>query len=112
MGESYLGATRYLLAPTRPPHLRAAFPASAAADFHQSWVYHTGGAFELGWQIPYAILMARDTIARKGLTTSLLPALEQALAAAPTPWAPPLSAEAYRRLPLTAWADALRAVPP
>ena len=35
MGQSYLGATQYLLAPTRPPHLKAAFPASAAADFHQ-----------------------------------------------------------------------------
>ena len=68
MGQSYLGATQYLLAPTRPPHLRAAFPASAPADFHQCWAYHTGGAFELGWQIPYAILMARDTIERQGLT--------------------------------------------
>jgi putative CocE/NonD family hydrolase len=51
MGQSYLGATQYLLAPTRPPHLLASFPASAAADFHQCWVYHTGGAFELGWQL-------------------------------------------------------------
>ena len=50
-GQSYLGATQYLLTPTRPPHLKAAFPVSAAADFHQCWVYHTGGAFEFGWQI-------------------------------------------------------------
>src|SRR5688572_23087907 len=46
MGQSYLGAAQYLLAPTRPPHLQAAFPASAPADFHQCWIYHTGGAFE------------------------------------------------------------------
>ena len=110
MGQSYLGATQYLLAPTRPPHLQAAFPASAAADFHQAWVYHTGGAFELGWQIPYAVLMARDTIARAGLTRSLLPRLERELAPAVTPWAPPLSPEAYRRLPLTAWAELLEPV--
>jgi putative CocE/NonD family hydrolase len=110
MGQSYLGATQYLLAPTRPPHLKACFPASAPADFHQCWVYHSGGAFELGWQIPYAILMARDTIARRGLTKSLLPRLERELAAAPTPWAPPLSPDAYRRLPLMAWADLLRPV--
>ena len=110
MGQSYLGATQYLLAPTRPPHLKAAFPASAAADFHQAWVYHTGGAFELGWQIPYAVLMARDTIARAGLTRSLLPRLERELAPAVTPWAPPLSPEAYRRLPLTAWAELLEPV--
>jgi putative CocE/NonD family hydrolase len=109
-GQSYLGATQYLLAPTRPPHLRAAFPASAAADFHQAWVYHTGGAFELGWQVPYAMLMARDTIARKGLTASLLPEIERALAPAVTPWAPPLTPEAYRRLPLTAWAELLAPV--
>ena len=99
MGQSYLGATQYLLAPTRPPHLRAAFPASAPADFHQCWVYHTGGAFELGWQIPYAILMARDTIERHGLTATLLPELERVLAPAPTPWAPPLDA---RGLPAAA----------
>jgi hypothetical protein len=112
MGQSYLGATQYLLAPTRPPHLKAAFPASAPADFHQAWVYHSGGAFELGWQVPYAILMARDTIARRGLTGTLLPELERELAVAPTPWAPPLSAEAYRRLPLMAWADKLAPVAP
>jgi uncharacterized protein len=76
MGQSYLGATQYLLAPTRPPHLKASFPVSAPADFHDCWVYHTGGAFELGWQIPYAILMARDTIARRGLADTLLPQLE------------------------------------
>jgi predicted acyl esterase len=54
-GQSYLGATQYLLAPSRPPHLKAAFPVSAASDFQQCWVHHTGGAFEFGWQIPYAI---------------------------------------------------------
>ena len=112
MGQSYLGATQYLLAPTRPPHLRASFPASAAADFHQCWIYHTGGAFELGWQIPYAVLMARDTIARRGLAGTLLPELERALARAETPWAPPLSPEAYLRLPLMDWADLLRPVAP
>jgi putative CocE/NonD family hydrolase len=112
MGQSYLGATQYLLAPTRPPHLRAAFPVSAAADFHQCWVYHSGGAFELGWQIPYAILMARDTITRRGLEKTLLPTLERALGPPSTPWAPPLSSEAYRRLPLTAWADLLEPVAP
>jgi uncharacterized protein len=112
MGQSYLGATQYLLAPTRPPHLVASFPASAAADFHQCWVYHTGGAFELGWQVPYAILMARDSIARRGLTSTLLPELERLLAPAPTPWAPPISEEAYRRLPLTSWAELLAPVAP
>ena len=110
MGQSYLGATQYLLAPTRPPHLKAAFPVSAPADFDQCWIYHTGGAFELGWQIPYAILMARDTIKRRGLTEKLLPELEHVLAQPETPWAPPLTAEAYRRLPLSDWAELLAPV--
>ena len=110
MGQSYLGATQYLLAPSRPPHLKAAFPVSAAADFHQCWVYHTGGAFELGWQIPYAILMARDSLERQGLTAQLLATLERDLIPAPTPFAQPLSDQAYRRLPLMAWGDLLRPV--
>lgn len=110
MGQSYLGATQYLLAPSRPPHLKAAFPVSAAADFYQCWVYHSGGAFELGWQIPYAILMARDSLARQGLTETLLPQLERDLAAAHIAFAPPLTEEAYRRLPLQAWGEVLQPV--
>jgi putative CocE/NonD family hydrolase len=109
-GQSYLGATQYLLAPSRPPHLKAAFPVSAAADFHQCWVYHTGGAFEFGWQIPYAIFMARDSLERQGLNAHLLATLERDLIPAPTPFTQPLSDEAYRRLPLMAWGDLLRPV--
>ena len=110
MGQSYLGATQYLLAPSRPPHLKTAFPVSAAADFHQCWVYHTGGAFELGWQIPYAILMARDSLERQGLTEALLPQLERDLAAPHMAFAPPLTEDAYRRLPLLAWDEVLQPV--
>ena len=36
------------------PTCRRRSPPRPPADFHQAWVYHTGGAFELGWQIPYA----------------------------------------------------------
>src|SRR5687768_359212 len=110
MGQSYLGATQYLMSPTRPPHLKAAFPVSAPADSDECWIYHTGGAFEFGWQIPYAILMARDSIKRHGLTEKLLPELERLLAPPETPWAPPLTSEAYRRLPLSEWADLLAPV--
>src|SRR5215472_8354994 len=78
-----------------------------APDFQQCWVYHTGGAFELGWQIPYAIFMARDSLERQGLNSQLLATLERDLIPAPTPFAQPLSEEAYRRLPLMAWGDLL-----
>src|SRR5437867_457857 len=54
--------------------------------------------------------MARDTIARRGLTQTLWPELERELAPALTPWAPPLSLEAYRRLPLVAWGERLEPV--
>ena len=110
MGQSYLGATQYLLLPTRPPHLKTAFPVSASADFHQSWVYHTGGAFEFGWQIPYAILMARDSLARQGLTDTLLPVLERDITDPVIPFAQPLTEAAYRRLPLAYWDDLLKPV--
>ena len=109
-GQSYLGATQYLLVPTRPPHLKTAFPVSASADFHQSWVYHTGGAFEFGWQIPYAILMARDSISRQGLADTLLPALEREITDPVIPFAQPLTEAACRRLPLSVWDDLLKPV--
>jgi hypothetical protein len=54
--------------------------------------------------------MARDTVKRRGLTEKLLPELERVLAPAETPWAPPLAAEAYRRLPLMEWAELLAPV--
>jgi uncharacterized protein len=110
-GQSYLGATQYLLAPTRPPHLRCAFPVSAAADFHQSWVYHTGGAFSFGWQIPYAIFLARNTIDRLGIKDELWPKIRPDLLRGIN-FGNPLTPEAYKRLPLMYWADLLKDVAP
>ncbi len=110
-GQSYLGATQYLLAPTRPPHLRCAFPVSASSDFHRSWVYHTGGAFSLGWQIPYAIFLARETIDRKGLKEKLWPGIRADLLRSVN-FGNPLSEEGYARLPLMEWAERLEEVAP
>ncbi len=110
-GQSYLGATQYQLAPTRPPHLRCAFPVSAGADYHQGWVYHTGGAFSLGWQIPYAIFLSRNTIDRKGIKDKLWPKVRPDLLRSVN-FGNPLSPEAYQRLPLTYWADLLEEVAP
>lgn len=110
-GQSYLGATQYLLAPTRPPHLRCAFPVSAASDFHQSWVYHTGGAFSLGWQVPYAIFLTRNTIDRKGIKEQLWPKIRPDLLRSIN-FGNPLTLEGYQRLPLMYWADLLAEVAP
>src|SRR5438034_1241294 len=63
----------------------------------------------------FPVLLSRlpyDTTARRGLTGTMLTELERALVPAPTPWAPPVSDEAYRRLPLMAWADWLAPVAP
>jgi len=104
-GQSYLGACQYQLAPTRPPHLRCAFPVSAAADYHASWVYQ-GGAFQLGWQIPYAIFMARDTLERMGLKQRVWPRIRADLLRSVN-FGNPLSPAGYARLPLMYWADLL-----
>lgn len=110
-GQSYLGATQYLLAPTRPPHLRCAFPVSAAADFHQSWAYHTGGAFSLGWQVPYVVFLARNTIDRKGIKDELWPHIRPDLERSIN-FGNPLTPDAYKRLPLMDWAERLKDVAP
>ncbi len=63
MGGSYSGATQYLLAPTRPPHLRAMVVREASADFHAEWVYH-GGAFELAFMLGWTLEWAYKDLAR------------------------------------------------
>lgn len=111
IGQSYLGATQYLTATARPPHLVCAVPVSASADFHRSWVYHTGGPFVLGWQVPYAIFLARNTIDRMGLKDTLWPELRDQLQK-PINFANPLTPEAYKRLPLAYWGELLAEVAP
>lgn len=109
MGQSYLGITQYLLAPTRPPHLVTCFPVSCPGDFHQNFAYHTGGALELGWRVPNIIFMARNTAERLGRIDAIEP-VERQLAEIKNVLARPLTDAAYRRLPLMYWADALRPI--
>jgi uncharacterized protein len=67
-GQSYLGLTQYLIAcnDPMPPSLQVMAPVSASSDYHQSWIYHTGGASLWGWLVPYAIFKGRDTLRRAG----------------------------------------------
>ena len=67
-GQSYMGASQYMIAcnDPMPPSLGAMVPVSAAADYHEGWVYHTGGAMLWGWAVPYAIHKGRNTLERKG----------------------------------------------
>lgn len=108
IGQSYMGATQYMLACSPPPHLRCMVPISASSDLRQSWVYHTGGTLELGWIVSYAIFKGRNTAQRKGIDAT---PLEDYLAPAAN-FAQPLTPEAYSLLPLCQWADILRDVAP
>jgi putative CocE/NonD family hydrolase len=111
IGQSYLAADQHLLAPEAPPHLRAMVPISASSDFHQSWVYHTGGAFELGWMVSYAIFKGRNTAERLGLSREALDTLDAYVAPAVN-FARPLTDDWYRHLPLSDWGERLAAIAP
>ena len=53
-GASYMGATQWLAALARPPHLRCIVPMITASDYHEGWTYH-GGAFALGFNLSWAL---------------------------------------------------------
>ncbi len=111
-GQSYLGATQYTLAGGHPlpPHLQTLVPVSASSDFHQSWVYHTGGAMEWGWTVPYAILKGRNTLERAG-RADLLAQLDDYVIE-PGNFGQPLSDRWYRHLPLRDWIGRLQEAAP
>jgi uncharacterized protein len=111
-GQSYLAATQYTLAASDPlpPHLQAMAPVSASSDFHQSWVYHTGGAMEWGWMVPYAIFKGRNTLERIGRADLLAQMDEYVLP--PGNFAQPLTDQWYRHLPLRDWIDRLKEAAP
>ena len=111
-GQSYLGATQYTMATNNPlpPHLQAMAPVSASSDFHQSWVYHTGGAMEWGWMVPYAIFKGRNTLERQGRHDLLAQMDEYVIP--PGNFAQPLSDQWFRHLPLRDWIDRLKETAP
>ena len=53
-GVSYVGATQWLSAKAKPPSLVAIAPGVTAADYHEGWAWQ-GGAFELGFNLSWAI---------------------------------------------------------
>ena len=105
VGQSYLGADQYQLAPHSPPHLKAMAPVSGTADHRQSWTRHAGGALEHGWMVPYSLLKGRNTLERKGLTGEQMETLESYLDPPHEHgfFAQPLTPEGYAHVPLTDW---------
>ena len=65
-GRSYSGATQWLAAAARPPHLEAIFPVVAGSDYYDGWIYQ-GGAFQLGFNLFWVQLMTAPK-ARGSLT--------------------------------------------
>ena len=48
-GFSYVGATQWLAATQRPPHLAAIAPGHTSSDYYDGWSYE-GGAFSLAFK--------------------------------------------------------------
>ena len=65
-GSSYMGVTALLAAVAAPPHLKAAASYLTTGNFHEGWMY-TGGAFELGFNMGYTQVKARQAIARRSI---------------------------------------------
>ena len=75
-GRSYGGAAQWLTALEQPPHLRAIVPVVIGTDFFHNWVYQ-GGAFQLGFNLFWALLMFSPGESRRpGLHYRHLPLLE------------------------------------
>ena len=53
-GRSYVGATQWLAAVSRPPSLAAIVPGITASDYHEGWTYQ-GGALEWGFAVSWSL---------------------------------------------------------
>ena len=121
-GQSYLGLTQYLLAcnDPMPPSLQVMAPVSASSDYHQSWIYHTGGASLWGWLVPYAIFKGRDTLRRAGrddLIERVMGYLDGEYSMIRrTPFGfnftTPVTTEWFKHLPISDWGDLLAETAP
>lgn len=60
-GASHVGTVQYLAAPTRPPHFTAAIPEFAPVSVYHRWWYQ-GGAFRIGFNLAWLILLANDNL--------------------------------------------------
>ena len=63
-GGSYVGATQYLAAIAKPPHLAGICPVVTASNYHDGWTYQ-GGAFEQWFNESWTTGLAMDTMRRR-----------------------------------------------
>ncbi|MDH4145952.1 MAG: CocE/NonD family hydrolase [Acidimicrobiia bacterium] len=121
-GQSYLGLTQYLIACTdpMPPSLQVMAPVSASSDYHQSWIYHTGGASLWGWLVPYAIFKGRNTLRRAGRddlverVASYIDGEHTMMRKTPfgLNFTTPLTEDWFRHLPIADWGELLAETAP
>jgi uncharacterized protein len=64
IGGSYVGATQYLAAIAKPPHLAGICPNVTASNYHDGWTYQ-GGAFEQWFNESWSTGLAMDTMQRR-----------------------------------------------
>ena len=63
-GGSYVGATQFLAAIAKPPHLAGICPNVTASNYHDGWTYQ-GGAFEQWFNESWSTGLAENTMHRK-----------------------------------------------
>jgi uncharacterized protein len=63
-GGSYVGATQYLAAIAKPPHLAGICPNYTASNYHDGWAYQ-GGAFEQWFNESWSTGLALNTMQRR-----------------------------------------------
>ena len=63
-GGSYVGATQYLAAIAKPPHLAGICPSDTASNYHDGWTYQ-GGAFEQWFSESWTMGLAENTFNRR-----------------------------------------------
>lgn len=89
-GFSYVGATQWLAAVARPPHLAAIVPAQTSSDYYDGWSYE-GGAFSLAFEQSWPLTTIALSAMRRLGDQSLLDQIRSATADLPG---------VYRHLPV------------
>jgi uncharacterized protein len=106
---SYSGFTQYMVAPTRPPHLRALSPRESGGDLYRDWVYR-GGANQLYFTRSWTMRTCLGWLSHESHEGAPAPPararLEAALAEGLDPWLgrlPLRSCPPLEDLPLVSW---------
>jgi uncharacterized protein len=89
-GGSYVGATQFLAALAKPPHLAGICPNVTASNYHDGWTYQ-GGAFEQWFNESWSSGLAENTMRRRAEKnydplggTKVLPLISYAVLEAPS----------------------------